>query len=280
MPAIGRHLTIGATGRKPTQRGVIYALAPSPLGHQPHLGGHRRRPDLAHDRRRRSTGTTSRRRELTPWQKVSVIEASHSDPQTAYAAINTLRLDDLRPHIYRTHDGGKTWTEIINGIPDDENRQRGARRSQAQRAAVRRHRDARSTSPSMMAITGNRLRLNMPATSVRDLVIKDDDLLVGTHGRGFWILDDITPLRQIGLTRSTSANAYLFAPQTALRVRWNTNTDTPLPPDVPAGTESAGRRDHRLLPEVGVVRPGDAGDSGQLRQGDSHVRQQRSRAAA
>jgi hypothetical protein len=78
------------------------------------------------------------------------------------------------------------------------------------------------------------LRLNMPATSIRDLVIKDDDLVVGTHGRGFWILDNITPLRQLNQT-SVSAEAVLFRPQTAYRVRWNMNTDTPLPPEEPAG---------------------------------------------
>ena len=78
------------------------------------------------------------------------------------------------------------------------------------------------------------LRLNMPATSIRDLIIKDDDVAVGTHGRGFWILDDITPLRQLNQT-TASAEAVLFKPQTAYRFKWNKNTDTPLPPDEPAG---------------------------------------------
>ena len=78
------------------------------------------------------------------------------------------------------------------------------------------------------------LRLNMPATSIRDLVIKDDDLVVGTHGRSFWILDDITPLRQVD-ARVLAADAFLYEPQQATRVRWNMNTDTPLPPDEPAG---------------------------------------------
>ena len=85
--------------------------------------------------------------------------------------------------------------------------------------------------------------------------------MVGTHGRGFWILDDITPLRQISET-VTSANAFLFKPETAMRVRWDTNTDTPLPPDEAAGAESAGWRDHRLLPGSECVRSGDARDSG------------------
>ena len=73
------------------------------------------------------------------------------------------------------------------------------------------------------------LRLNMPATSIRDLVIKDDDLVVGTHGRSFWILDDITPLRQLPDARALGRRPHLFAPQEAWRVRWNMNTDTPLP---------------------------------------------------
>ena len=78
------------------------------------------------------------------------------------------------------------------------------------------------------------LRLNLPATSVRDLTIKNDDLAIGTHGRGFWILDDITPLRQLD-DKVLASSAYLFEPELAYRVRWNMNTDTPLPPDVPAG---------------------------------------------
>ena len=85
----------------------------------------------------------------------------------------------------------------------------------------------------MMVTTGRSLRLNMPATSVRDLAIKDDDLLAATHGRGFWILDNITPLRQLDAS-ALAANAYLFAPQLTYRVRWDTNSDTPLPPDFPS----------------------------------------------
>jgi hypothetical protein len=74
----------------------------------------------------------------------------------------------------------------------------------------------------------------MPATSIRDLVIKDDDLVVGTHGRGFWILDDITPLRELTAQLADNSNI-LYKPQTTYRVRWNMNTDTPLPQEEPAG---------------------------------------------
>src|SRR5205823_3116076 len=78
------------------------------------------------------------------------------------------------------------------------------------------------------------LRLNMPATSIRDLVVHGDDIVAGTHGRSFWILDDISPLRQLD-AKIASADAHLFKPQPAIRVRWNMNTDTPLPPEEPAG---------------------------------------------
>ncbi|MGH8164628.1 MAG: hypothetical protein ACREP1_09870, partial [Rhodanobacteraceae bacterium] len=171
---------------------------------------------------------------------------------TAYAAVNTIRIDDLRPHIYRTHDDSKTWQEIVRGIPNDENvnvvredpQRRGLLFAGTERGVYFSFDDGDHWQS---------LRLNLPATSVRDLIVKDDDLCIGTHGRGFWILDNITPLRQLradapdqtGLAeagpsggtsfRSSSFKTKLFKPQTALRVRWDTNTDTPLPPDEPAG---------------------------------------------
>jgi hypothetical protein len=164
--------------------------------------------------------------------KISILNAGHFDALTAYVAVNTLRIDDLRPHIFRTHDGGKTWTEIVNGIPDG--------------APVDVVREDPKTKGLIFAGTEREtyvsfddgdhwqsLRLNMPASSIRDLIIHEDDLIVATHGRGFWILDDITPLRQLNDKVASSA-AFLFKPQTAVRVRWNMNSDTPLPPDEPA----------------------------------------------
>ena len=145
--------------------------------------------------------------------------------------MNTIRLDDLRPHIFRTNDGGKTWKEIVHGIPGNENvnvvredpRRRGMLFAGTERAVYVSFDDGENW---------RSLRLNMPATSVRDLILKDDDIAVATHGRGFWILDNISALRQseIGADATT-----LFKPQTAWRVRWNLNTDTPLPPDEPQG---------------------------------------------
>jgi hypothetical protein len=171
--------------------------------------------------------------QLKPWQKISIIDASHFDRGTAYAAVNTLRLDDLRPHIYRTRDSGASWTEITNGIPANENvnvvredwERRGLLFAGTERAVYVSFDDGDHWQS---------LRLNMAASSVRDLIVKGDDLCAATHGRGFWILDDIRPLRQLD-TKITTSQAFLFTPQTAIRVRWNTNTDTPLPPDVPAG---------------------------------------------
>src|SRR5207237_992014 len=130
-------------------------------------------------------------------------------------------------------DAGKSWTEITNGIPDgqtvnvvrEDTERKGLLFAGTERAAYVSFDDGNHWQP---------LRLNMPATSVRDLVIKGDDIIVATHGRGFYILDDITPLRQFN-SEVEHSRAFLFKPQTALRVRWNTNPDTPIPPDEPAG---------------------------------------------
>ncbi len=215
-----------------TQRGVIYAVAPSPLDVNIIWAG--TDDGLIHrttDGGKKWTDVTPK--QLKPWQKVSILDASHFDKNTAYAAINTLRLDDLRPHIYRTRDGGTTWTEITNGIPENENTD--VVREDPERKGLLFAGTERAVHVSFDdGEHWQSLRLNMGATSIRDLIIKGDDVCVGTHGRGFWILDNITPLRQLqdALLKSP---AHLFKPQTAVRVRWNMNTDTPLPVDVPAG---------------------------------------------
>jgi photosystem II stability/assembly factor-like uncharacterized protein len=217
---------------KPTQRGVIYAVAPSPLDiNRIWAGTDDGRIHLTLDGGKKWNEVTPPT--MTAFQKVSIIEASHFDAQTAYAAINTLRLDDLRPHILRTRDSGKIWTEIVNGIPANENvnavREDPVRRGMLFAATERAVYVSFDDGDHWQS-----LRLNMAASSVRDVIIKDDDLVAATHGRGFWILDNITPLRQLD-QKVTSADAFLFKPQTAIRVRWNMNTDTPLPPDFPAG---------------------------------------------
>ena len=171
--------------------------------------------------------------ELSAWSKISLIEASHFDNLSAYAAVNRFRLDDLRPHIFRTHDGGKTWTRIVDGIPDNEvvnavredPKRKGLLYAATERAVYFSIDDGRQW---------NRLRMNMPSTSIRDIVVHGDDLVAGTHGRSFWILDNVTALRQIS-EKTATAEATLFQPQLAYRLRRSLHSDTPMPPEEPMG---------------------------------------------
>ena len=170
--------------------------------------------------------------EITSWSKVSLMDASHFDVNTAYAAVNRIRCDDMRAHIYKTNDGGKTWKEIVNGLPNDpinvvreDPVRRGLLFAGSERAVYVSFDDGENWQS---------LRLNMPATSIRDLVIKDDDLVIGTHGRSFWILDNITPLRQL-TSELVKQSSILYKPQTTYRVRWDMYTDTPVPQEEAAG---------------------------------------------
>jgi len=160
-----------------------------------------------------------------------MIDAGHADNLTAYAAVNKIRIDDLNPYIYKTHDGGKTWKKIVKGLPADPVNTvredpfcRGLLFAGTETAVYVSFNDGDDWLP---------LRLNMPATSIRDLVIKDNDLVVGTHGRSFWILDDIAALRDLAKSATQTTTLYITA--SAYRVRWNMNTDTPLPQEEPAG---------------------------------------------
>ncbi len=171
--------------------------------------------------------------ELKAFWKVFNMDAGHFDAKTAYAAVNTLRLDDMRPHLFRTHDGGKTWSEINNGIPD------GAATSTIREDPKRKGLLYAGTETQVYVSFDDgdhwqSLRLNMPASSVRDLQVKDDDLVAGTHGRGFLVLDNVTPLRQIAL-KIAAEPMHLYAPQTALRIRGAMNPPTPWPPDMATG---------------------------------------------
>jgi photosystem II stability/assembly factor-like uncharacterized protein len=212
------------------RRGVIYTVAPSPLdANRIWCGTDDGLIHLATDGGKTWTNVTPAG--VSSWQKISLIEAGHFDSNTAYAAVNTMRIDDLRPHIFATYDGGKTWTEIANGIPvgqivnavREDPERKGLLFAGAEKGVYVSFDDGENWESS---------RLNLPPSSVRDLIIKNDDLIVATHGRGFWVLDNITPLRQLNRNQREDL---LFKPQTALRVRANLNTDTPLPPDEPAG---------------------------------------------
>jgi photosystem II stability/assembly factor-like uncharacterized protein len=211
------------------RRGVIYAIAPSPKDINTIWAG--TDDGLVHITK--DGGKTWKNitpPDLTSWSKVSQIDAGHWDTSTAYIAVNRIRLDDQKPHIYRTTDSGTTWKEIVTGLPTapintvrEDPQQRGLLFAGSETAVF------------VSFDNGDHwqsLRLNMPATSIRDLVVHNDDIVVGTHGRSFWILDDITPLRQLS---AASNSAQLFAPQVAYRVKRDVNTDTPLPPEEPVG---------------------------------------------
>jgi hypothetical protein len=179
---------------------------------------------------------------IKPWTRIFNIEAGHFSTLTAYAAANTMRLDDMNPHFWRTHDGGKAWTEIDTGLPAGAVAN-SIREDPRQKGLLYAATDAQVWVSYDDGDHWQSLRLGMPAISVRDLAVKDDaacmcaDLVAATHGRGFWILDDVTPLRQAAALRAaeTAKAAYLVKPVTAVRVRFAMNAPTPWPPEVPAG---------------------------------------------
>ena len=212
--------------------GVIYTLAPSYVDVKRIWAGSD--DGLIHttgDGGAHWTDVTPPDLRARPWSKVSLMDAGRFDAGTAYAAINTIRLDDFRPHIYRTHDGGRSWTQITNGIADgavinvvrEDPRRRGLLYAGSEDQVWVSFDDGDHWSS---------LRLNMPATSVRDLVIKDDDVVIGTHGRSFYVLDDVAALRQINAA-TVAAPVTLFKPANAIRFRFSKYPDTPIPPDEP-----------------------------------------------
>jgi hypothetical protein len=168
---------------------------------------------------------------MRPWSRVALIDPSRFDPAAAYAAVERHRVDDQAPYIYRTLDYGKTWEPIMTGL--------------AAPAFVNAVREDPKLKGLLYAGTEfgvyvsfdngdhwQSLQLNLPITSVRDLVVHGDDLVVATHGRSFWILDDITPLRQAA-ERGKAGAPFLYKPQTAVRVDSDAFPGTPLPPEEP-----------------------------------------------
>jgi len=214
------------------RRGVIYAVGPSPVDVNTIWAG--TDDGLVHvTRDGGKTWANVTPKALRSWDKVSQVAAGHFDAKTAYISVNAIRRDDGRPYVYRTHDGGVTWTLIANGMPDggpvnvvrEDPRQAGLLFAGTEREVY------------FSIDDGERwqsLRMNMPASSVRDLVIKDDDLVVGTHGRSIWILDNIAPLRELAQA-ARAGQAHLFTPPVATRVRANMFSDTPFPPEEPMG---------------------------------------------
>ena len=229
-PSPGLPRSIGALGsrdpRSAGQRGAIYALAPSYRSASTIWAG---TDDgkiwVTRDGGKHWADVTPAA--LTGWSKVTQLDTSRTDDSTVYASVSRFRVDDLAPYIYRTHDGGKTWSLIVGGLPPGP--------VDAVRAdPVRKGLLYASTENGVWVSfdDGGRwqsLQLNLPRTSVRDIIVHGDDLVVATHGRGFWILDDISPLRQA----AASMQDTLFRPAPARRVPRSNYPDTPVPPDEP-----------------------------------------------
>jgi photosystem II stability/assembly factor-like uncharacterized protein len=210
--------------------GVVFSIAPSPLDAELIWTG----SDTGLLHMTRDGGKSWQNvtpAGLSDWSKISTIEASHFRPEVAYAAVDRHRLDDYTPHLYRTRDYGKTWRPITNGIAS--NVFVNAVRQDPQKPNLLFAGTEQGVYVSFDE--GDRwqpLQLNLPAASARDLNIHGDDLVVATHGRGFWILDNITPLRQVS-SETVSQPSVLFAPATAVRVDNDVFLGTPLPPEVP-----------------------------------------------
>ncbi|MFA6954374.1 MAG: hypothetical protein WC538_00730 [Thermoanaerobaculia bacterium] len=231
-PGIPPNLDAVTAANRPgpgTRHGVVYAIAPSRLAdHDVWVG-----TDDGLIWRTRDEGEHWQNltpAELTPWSKVGIIETSHFDAETAYVAIDRHRLDDFRPHILRTHDGGKSWQPIANGIPD------GSFVNAVREDSVRRGLLFAGTEKGVYVSFDDgdhwqSLRMNMPATSVRDIDVNGNDVVIATHGRAFWVIDDISPLRQIAAESKVSTR--LFVPSKAVRVRPAGFTGTPWPRDEP-----------------------------------------------
>jgi photosystem II stability/assembly factor-like uncharacterized protein len=168
---------------------------------------------------------------LTAWSKVAMIDASHFDFNEAYAAVERHQLEDFDPHIYRTRDGGRTWQTITNGLPA------GVYVHVVKEDPVRRGLLFAGTERGVFVSfdDGDRwqsLQLNLPVTSMRDLAIHGDDLIVATHGRGFWVIDNITALRQID-DAVVKSDAHLFRPADAIDVIAGGDNGTPTQKDEP-----------------------------------------------
>jgi photosystem II stability/assembly factor-like uncharacterized protein len=214
------------TGPRP---GVIYAIAPPRVeGGALWAGTDDGLVWLTHDEGEHWTNVTPPA--LTPWSKVGIIDTSHFDAHTAYVAVDRHRLDDFRPYIYRTHDDGQTWTPIVNGIAAthtvnvvrEDSARKGLLYAGTERGVYVSFDDGDHWQP---------LQQNLPVTSIRDIDVHGNDVVLGTHGRGFWIMDDVAPLRAAADARPVLP--ILYPPSIAIRERPAGFTGTPMPKDEP-----------------------------------------------
>jgi photosystem II stability/assembly factor-like uncharacterized protein len=213
--------------------GVVYTIGPSPLqAATVWVGTDDGLIHVTRDDGKNWTNVTPP--EMTSWSKVSQIEAGHFDGETAYASVDRHRVSDNKPYIYRTHDGGKTWQNVVAGIPEgayvnsikEDTLAKGLLYASTELRVYVSFNDGAQWQP---------LQNNMPVTSIRDLVVHGDDLAIATHGRGFWVMDQMAALRQIAAQGSqiVSSNAYLFKPGDAYAVRTGSMNGMPMPPEEP-----------------------------------------------
>lgn len=217
---------------KDPRKGVVYSIGPSPLSDEGLWAG----TDDGLVWRTIDGGKTWRDVTpggLTPWSKVAGIEPSHFNAEVAYLAVDRHRLDDFAPYVWRTADGGKSWKPIVAGLSEggalnsvnvvrEDYKRPGLLFAGTERGVFVSFNDGGVWDP---------LKAGLPTTSVRDITIHGDDLVIATHGRGFWILDDIEPLRQLSLNPSPKTR--LFALAVAIRTRPSGFTGTPKPKDEP-----------------------------------------------
>ena len=209
--------------------GVVFTIAPSPLrADQIWAGSDTGRIHLTIDGGKTWRDVTPPG--LAPWSKISLIEASHFDPATAYAAVDRHRLDDQKPYLYITHDYGKTWKLSVNGIAPNHFL-RAVREDTEQRNLLFAGTEFGVYASFDAGDNWQPLNLNLPVSSIRDLTENGSDLIVATHGRSFWVLDDIAPLRQAAAAQK--AQAYLYSPPAAVRVDNDVFLGSPLPPEEP-----------------------------------------------
>jgi hypothetical protein len=170
---------------------------------------------------------------LPPWSRITMLEASPFDAATAYAAVDRHRLDDVSPWIFRTRDAGAHWTRIESGIAPNSYAQ-VVRADPVKRGLLYAGTELGAYVSFDDGDHWRSLQLNLPVASIRDLVVHDNDLVAATHGRSFWILDDVTILEQLN-DSVMSRPVTLFKPARAVRIRRSVSDNTPVPPEEPHG---------------------------------------------
>jgi DNA-binding FrmR family transcriptional regulator len=205
--------TVFGLAESPLKKGMLWAGTDDGLVH------------LTTDDGQNWTNVTPK--QLPEWSMISIIEPSPHDAGSAFIAVDRHKLDDFRPYIYKAGDYGKSWSFIVNGIPGgayvhavrEDPKRKGLLYAGTEIGVFFSLDEGEHWQP---------LQLNLPTTPIHDLVVKNDDLVVATHGRSFWVLDDITPLRQID-AKTASAEMFLFTPRQAQRLHYPDEVDRHLP---------------------------------------------------